>query len=100
MPLSGRPRRSTHYPSRAVVVMARPTVQAWVEVPSHLTRTPYLEPTARSVLIFNILTDRPVFHRFSDLSATTSCGMADVFATWIPLRHAIKFARPCWRCFR
>lgn len=53
-------------------------------------------------IIFRIWPDEPVFHRLRlGSTTTTSCGRTvGMHLPLLPMKHAIKFGRPCRGCFQ
>jgi hypothetical protein len=59
-------------------------------------------------IILDIWANDPVYHRFASarrgVDGTwrdyTSCGrVVGAYKPWLPMKHVVKFARPCKGCF-
>lgn len=55
-------------------------------------------------IILRIWADEPVYHRYwGNLKSgedRTKCGRRiGAFVPWLPMKHVVKFARPCKGCF-
>lgn len=56
------------------------------------------------VIFLNPWPDIPVFHRFGKrtfgLVEFTKCGREiSTYKPWFPMKHAVRFGRPCKGCF-
>jgi hypothetical protein len=65
----------------------------------------YIEPATAATWLGTFLPPVPTFHGLDARTGRTRCGVLLWTDTWgrpgclVPLRHAIRFGRPCARCW-